>query len=245
MIESHTHTPAAEVVGVDVLAVDSASSSNRACSGLVAVRIGGAGARRLFERRFLSNNGPSPDAAKDMHKNSKFKASFSRGSTFFHIEFANSQFVPEVDEIGCIDAIPLVGIGAGDDVLAVDVKMILVECAVELTGGEPTNVVVIVGIVSSAGVLRSDESFDRRLTNSVRRSSSRPMRCDIRCISRRESTFISRTVAIRSRCANVLDCSRKPLSYVSEVVSRSMEEAFSSGSRAAAAAALAHSRSLT
>lgn len=52
--------PAAEVVGVDVLAVVSASSSNRACSGLVTDRVGGAGARRLFERRFLSKIG-KPD----------------------------------------------------------------------------------------------------------------------------------------------------------------------------------------
>lgn len=124
------------------------------------------------------------------------------------------------------------------------------DCALVLIGGEPTNVVVMIGIVSSAGVLKSDESFgDKRFTNSVRRSSNRPMRCDILCISSRESAFKSKTVAIKSRCANVLDCSRKPLSYVSEadvvraeVVSRSMEDAFSSGSRWAA---VAFSRSLT
>lgn len=111
-------------------------------------------------------------------------------------------------------------------------------CAVaDVAGGEPTNVVVIVGIVSSAGVLKSDDSCDIRFTNSVSKSSKRPIRDDILCISRRESTFKSSTVAIKSRCAIALDCSRKPLSYVSdadvvvlaelEIVSRSMEEDFS------------------
>lgn len=54
--------PAADVVGADVVAVVSASSSSskRACSGLGAERIGGAGARRLFERLFRSISGPSP-----------------------------------------------------------------------------------------------------------------------------------------------------------------------------------------
>lgn len=109
--------------------------------------------------------------------------------------------------------------------------------AVDVAGGEPTNVVVIVGIVSSAGVLKSDDSCDNRFTNSVSKSSKRPIRCDILCISMRESTFKSSTVAIKSRCAMALDCSRKPLSYVSDadaavldeldIISRSMEEAFS------------------
>lgn len=45
-----------------MLAVASASSSNRACSGLVTVRVGGAGALRLFDRRFRNNNGPIPVA---------------------------------------------------------------------------------------------------------------------------------------------------------------------------------------
>lgn len=45
-----------------MLAVASASSSNRACSGLVTVRVGGAGALRLFDRRFRNSNGPIPVA---------------------------------------------------------------------------------------------------------------------------------------------------------------------------------------
>lgn len=149
--------------------------------------------------------------------------------------FLISFLLPEVGD-GRIIGTAVVGTVA--DVLAVLVTMIFVDCEFELDVGEPTNVVVIVGIVSSAGVLRSDESFERRFTNSVRRSSNRPMRCDIRCISTRESTFISRTVAIKSRCAKELCCSRKPLSYVSDAIvvrtaaiSRSMEEAFSSCSR--------------
>lgn len=54
--------PAADVVGVDVLAVASASSRSRACSGLLTVceRVGGAGARRLFERLFRNRSGPRP-----------------------------------------------------------------------------------------------------------------------------------------------------------------------------------------
>lgn len=47
-----------------MLAVASASSSNRACSAVVADRVGGAGALRLFERRFRSNSGPSPMCTK-------------------------------------------------------------------------------------------------------------------------------------------------------------------------------------
>lgn len=121
------------------------------------------------------------------------------------------------------------------DVLAV-VVTIFTGCDVEpVVVGEPINVVVIIGIFSSAGVLRSDESFDKRFTNSVRISSNRPIRCDIRCISSLESTFKSRTVAIKSR---VLDCSRKPVSYVSaaaailaSINSRSMEDDFSRCSR--------------
>lgn len=48
------------MLGVDVLPVASASSSNRACSGLETVceRVGGAGARRLFERLFRNKSGP-------------------------------------------------------------------------------------------------------------------------------------------------------------------------------------------
>lgn len=91
---------------------------------------------------------------------------------------------------------------------------------------------------SSAGVLKPDEScVDKRFTNSVNKSSIRPIRCDIRCISNCESHFISKTVAIKSRCANVLDCSRKPLSYVSvrdDDDSRSMEADFSKRSFVAA-----------
>lgn len=85
------------------------------------------------------------------------------------------------------------------DVLAELVTMILVVCAV-LDVGESTNVVVMVGMVSSAGVLRSDESCDKRFTSSLSSSSNRPMRCDILCISCLDSTFMSTTVAIKSRC---------------------------------------------
>lgn len=62
--------PAADVVGVDVLAVASASSSNRACSGLETVweRVGGAGARRFFERRFRNKSGPRPVPTNDSNK---------------------------------------------------------------------------------------------------------------------------------------------------------------------------------
>lgn len=52
--------PAADVVGVDVSASTSVSSSNRACSGVGAERIGGGGARRLFERLFRRMSGPIP-----------------------------------------------------------------------------------------------------------------------------------------------------------------------------------------
>lgn len=52
--------PAADVVGVDVLASPSVSSSKRVCSGLGAERIGGGGARRLFERLFRNISGPRP-----------------------------------------------------------------------------------------------------------------------------------------------------------------------------------------
>lgn len=62
--------PAADVVGVDVLAVASASSSNRACSGLETVweRVGGAGARRFFERRFRNRSGPRPVPTDDSNE---------------------------------------------------------------------------------------------------------------------------------------------------------------------------------
>lgn len=75
--------PAADVVGVDVLAVASASSSNRACSGLETVweRVGGAGARRFFERLFRNKSGPRPvptkqkknDLTKEEEKTPKVK----------------------------------------------------------------------------------------------------------------------------------------------------------------------------
>lgn len=65
--------PAADVLGVDVLPVASASSSNRACSGLETVceRVGGAGARRLFERLFRNKSGPRLPVIESNDQNEK------------------------------------------------------------------------------------------------------------------------------------------------------------------------------
>lgn len=56
------------------------------------------------------------------------------------------------------------------------------------------------------------------MTSSPSRSSIRPMRCCMRWSSNRTSTFMSSTVAMRSRCASVGGVSRSPVSYVSDVV---------------------------
>lgn len=75
------------------------------------------------------------------------------------------------DDVG-ID-VTVVGCTLDDEPAADVTKMVVVECADAL---DSTNVVVIVGIVSSAGVLNPDESFDKRFTSSVKRSSKRPIR---------------------------------------------------------------------
>lgn len=91
----------------------------------------------------------------------------------------------------------------------------------DVGGVVDTIVVVIIGITSS-GELWPDDSVAVavRLSNSASRSSIRPIRWAIRCISKRMSTFMSITVAIKSRWASVLAVSRKPVSYVSEVDAR-------------------------
>lgn len=72
--------------------------------------------------------------------------------------------------------------------------------------------------VISPGELWPDESICIRLISSFKSSSILLILCAIRCISKRTSTFISSTVAIKSRCASVDGCSRRPVSYVSDVV---------------------------
>lgn len=142
----------------------------------------------------------------------------------------------DVDEVMSAELTFAIEIFGGELEIEV-IEIVFGDCIVEFAVvGVPTNVVVIIGngILSSAGVLKSDSVCDKRFTNSVKRSSKRPMRCDIRCISNFESTFISRTVAIKSLCANVPTCSRNPLSYVSDAsvvritVSRSSDDDFSS-----------------
>lgn len=119
--------------------------------------------------------------------------------------------------LACCDAVDVDGIAMVTEALAggeLDVTNIV-------AAGNVAIVLAMLGDASSAGVLTPDESCsDNRLTNSVNKSSRRPIRCDIRCISSRESTFMSNTVAMRSRWASVLDCSRNPLSYGSDKVVR-------------------------
>lgn len=125
--------------------------------------------------------------------------------------------VPTLLPLACGDAVDVDGMAIVTEALAggeLDVTKMVAAGVVAI-------VLAMLGAASSAGVLTPDESCsDNRFTNSVNRSSRRPMRWDICCISIRESTFMSSTVAIRSRWASVLDCSRNPLSYGSDVVVR-------------------------
>lgn len=99
--------------------------------------------------------------------------------------------------------------------------------------GEPTSVVVIVGMLSSPGVLRLESTSGNRFSTSVSKSSKRPMRWFIRCISCFDSTLMSCTLESKSRWT-VFIWSRSPFSYASNellrtlIVSRSSEAAFSS-----------------
>lgn len=78
--------------------------------------------------------------------------------------------VDSEDDVG-IDVVLVLG---ADEETAVVAVTETVGCAVVLGS---TRVVVIVGMCSSAGVLNPDESaFDKRFTNSVSRSSKRPIR---------------------------------------------------------------------
>lgn len=136
----------------------------------------------------------------------------------------------------------MLGIADGSDIDA-DGKLTVDEtvangvgdCTAELVDvGEPTSVVVMVGMLSSPGVLWLDSAASgSRFSTSVSKSSKRPMRWLIRCISCFDSTLMSCTLAIKSRWTAFI-CSRSPLSYASTellrmlIVSRSSEAAFSS-----------------
>lgn len=75
-----------------------------------------------------------------------------------------------------------------------------------------TTVVVITGITSSGELCTDVTCTAVRLISSDSKSSIRPMRCAIRCISKRMSTFMSITEEIKSRWASELAVSRTPLS---------------------------------
>lgn len=158
-----------------MVAVGVSASSKHVCSGLVR---GGAGAFRLFDRRFRNKIGPRLGPPPLMLP-----------------QLLDNDVTGGFDVLGDGDVtrIAVGGCGIDDDVVGVET----------------------IGPISSAGVLKPDESCDNFFNNSLSKSSSRPIRCDISCISCCESAFKSNTVAIRSRCANVLDCSRNPLSNVS------------------------------
>lgn len=163
------------------------ASSRRVCSGLLT---GGAGAFRAFDRRLRSKIGPKP--------------------------------VPD-DDADVVDSVLVGADGAAADADEVDATIIIGGGGgglgrfgslgdVGSGAAVDTTVVVMTGITSSGEVCPDVSCMAVRLISSPNKSSMRPMRCAIRCISRRISTFMSITEAIKSRCASELAVSRIPVS---------------------------------
>lgn len=202
------------VVGVELVVAINSASNSLVCSGLVCECLGGAGAFLLLERRFLSNIGPRPLPPE-------------HGTCNWLVVGGADEILVVVD-VGVITTslLPpawLLPLPTAPQNVEVD--------GVVVGSPEPLAAVVdvsvcdrIAGITSipSPGVVWPDESWTTviLLHSSWRRSSILPIRCDIRCISSRTSTFKSKTVAIKSRCAKVGGSSLSPVSYVHEVVAR-------------------------
>lgn len=161
----------------------SSASSSRVCSGLC---FGGAGAFLLLERRFRSKIGPRPLPPELVPGNT-----VPDGGTCDNCVGTDDDV--SIDDDDCDDDV-------GGVIVSVDTIVDVDAIAPDNNGtAVDIGVVIIVCAESSPGVLTPDESYDSRLINSVIKSSMRPILCCSRCISRRTSTFKSKTVAKRSR----------------------------------------------
>lgn len=188
-----------------MLGVGDSESSKRACSGLL-IAGGGGGAFRVFARRLCNMIGA----------NSLVVVGFGivplvEGCCMVTIGGADDTVVTTGTIIvggngSCGDAGPGDGI---DDTIVVVITGITssgVDCCWHILDGAVV-VVVVVAIVVVTAI-----AAVYLLISSPIKSSIRPIRWAIRCISKRISTRISITDAIKSRCANELAVSRMPLS---------------------------------